>query len=58
VFYTGFFADAEGLTSLNVFYFGVFSDYLWRAIPITDRLVYYDEVIAKRLSGMMMGMWF
>jgi hypothetical protein len=24
----GFFADAEGLTSLNVF-FGVFSDYLW-----------------------------
>jgi hypothetical protein len=27
-------------------------------IPITYRLVYYDEVIAKRLSGMMMGMWF
>jgi hypothetical protein len=37
-----------------MFYFGVFSDYLWRAIPISDRLVYYDEVIAKRLSGMMM----
>jgi POT family proton-dependent oligopeptide transporter len=49
------FADTEGLTSLNVL--RVFSDYLWRAIPITYRLVYYDEVIAKR-SGMMMGMWF
>jgi POT family proton-dependent oligopeptide transporter len=55
-YYTRFFADAEGLTSLNVF-FGVFSDYLW-SYPYHHRLVYYDEVIAKRLSGMMMGMWF
>jgi hypothetical protein len=46
------FADAEGLTSLNVFTLAYLVITL-RAIPISDRLVYYDEVIAKR-SGMMM----
>jgi POT family proton-dependent oligopeptide transporter len=49
------FADAEGLTSLNFFTLAYLV--ITRAIPIS-RLVYYDEVIAKRLSGMMMGMWF
>jgi POT family proton-dependent oligopeptide transporter len=54
----GFFCRCGRFNLFKCFYFGVFSDYLWRAIPITDRLVYYDEVIAKKLSGMMMGMWF
>jgi POT family proton-dependent oligopeptide transporter len=54
-YYTRFFADAEGLTFVFTLAYLVIT---FGAIPITYRLVYYDEVIAKRLSGMMMGMWF
>jgi POT family proton-dependent oligopeptide transporter len=44
-YYTRFFADAEGLTFVFTLAYLVIT---FGAIPITYRLVYYDEVIAKK----------
>lgn len=57
-FYTRFFADANGVTSLNLFTLG----YLVTTIgelclgPIGMSLV--TQLSPKKLTGMMMGMWF
>jgi POT family proton-dependent oligopeptide transporter len=55
-YYTRFFADAEGLTSLNVFTLA-YLVITFGELSISDRLVIMTK-LSKRLSGMMMGMWF
>lgn len=57
-FYTRFFADANGITSLNLFTFGYLVTTLGELClgPIGMSLV--TQLSPKRLTGMMMGMWF
>lgn len=57
-FYTRFFADANGVTSLNLFTFGYLVTTLGELClgPIGMSLV--TQLSPKRLTGMMMGMWF
>lgn len=57
-YYTRFFADANGITSLNLFTFGYLVTTLGELClgPIGMSLV--TKLSPKRLTGMMMGMWF
>jgi POT family proton-dependent oligopeptide transporter len=57
-FYTRFFADVNGITSLNLFTFGYLVTTLGELClgPIGMSLV--TQLSPKRLTGMMMGMWF
>lgn len=57
-FYTRFFADANGITSLNLFTFGYFITTIGELClgPIGMSLV--TKLSPKKLTGMMMGMWF
>ncbi len=57
-YYTRFFADASGVTSLNVFTFATFIITIAELCigPIGMSIV--TKLSPKRLSGMMMGLWF
>lgn len=57
-YYTRFFADVNGITSLNLFTFGYLVTTLGELClgPIGMSLV--TKLSPKRLTGMMMGMWF
>jgi len=57
-YYTRFFANANGITSLNLFTFGYLVTTLGELClgPIGMSLV--TKLSPKRLTGMMMGMWF
>lgn len=57
-YYTRFFADANGVTSLNLFTFGYLVTTLGELClgPIGMSLV--TQLSPKKLTGMMMGMWF
>lgn len=57
-FYTRFFADANGVTSLNLFTLGYFVTTIGELClgPIGMSLV--TQLSPKKLTGMMMGMWF
>lgn len=57
-YYTKFFADAEGKTSLNVFTFAYFVTTIGELClgPIGMSII--TKLSPKRLFGMMMGLWF
>jgi len=57
-YYTRFFANAEGITSLNVFTFAYFVTTIGELClgPIGMSII--TKLSPKRLFGMMMGMWF
>jgi len=57
-FFTRFFADANGVTSLNLFTLGYFVTTIGELClgPIGMSLV--TQLSPKKLTGMMMGMWF
>ncbi|MXN92224.1 MFS transporter [Flavobacterium sp. Sd200] len=57
-YYTRFFANAEGITSLNVFTFGYLVTTLGELClgPIGMSII--TKLSPKRLFGMMMGLWF
>jgi len=57
-YYTKFFADANGLTSLNVFTFAYFVITFGELCLSPIGLSIMTKLSPKRLSGMMMGMWF
>ncbi|MGH2665753.1 peptide MFS transporter [Flavobacterium sp.] len=57
-YYTKFFANAEGITSLNVFTFAYFVTTIGELClgPIGMSII--TKLAPKRLFGMMMGLWF
>lgn len=57
-YYTKFFANAEGITSLNVFAFAYFITTIGELClgPIGMSII--TKLSPKRLFGMMMGLWF
>jgi POT family proton-dependent oligopeptide transporter len=57
-YYTKFFANAEGMTSLNVFTFAYFITTIGELClgPIGMSII--TKLSPKRLYGMMMGLWF
>jgi proton-dependent oligopeptide transporter, POT family len=57
-YYTKFFANAEGITSLNVFTFAYFITTIGELClgPIGMSII--TKLSPKRLFGMMMGLWF
>ena len=57
-YYTRFFADAEGLTSLNVFTLAYLVITFGELCVSPIGLSIMTKLSPKRLSGMMMGMWF
>ncbi len=57
-YYTRFFADAEGLTSLNIFTLAYFVITFGELSLSPIGLSIMTKLSPKRLSGMMMGMWF
>jgi POT family proton-dependent oligopeptide transporter len=57
-YYTRFFADAEGLTSLNVFTLAYLVITFGELSLSPIGLSIMTKLSPKRLSGMMMGMWF
>ncbi|MGL2965048.1 peptide MFS transporter [Flavobacterium sp. XGLA_31] len=57
-FYTKFFADANGLTSLNIFTLAYFVITFGELCLSPIGLSIMTKLSPKRLSGMMMGMWF
>ncbi|PKH67072.1 MFS transporter [Flavobacterium sp. ALD4] len=57
-YYTRFFADAEGLTSLNVFTLAYLVITFGELCLSPIGLSIMTKLSPKRLSGMMMGMWF
>lgn len=57
-YYTRFFADAEGLTSLNIFTLAYLVITLGELALSPIGLSIMTKLSPKRLSGMMMGFWF
>ena len=57
-YYTKFFADSKGLTSLNVFTLAYFVITFGELCLSPIGLSIMTKLSPKRLSGMMMGMWF
>ena len=57
-YYTRFFADTEGLTSLNLFTFAYLIITFGELCLSPIGLSIMTKLSPKRLSGMMMGMWF
>ena len=57
-YYTRFFADVEGLTSLNLFTFAYLIITFGELCLSPIGLSIMTKLSPKRLSGMMMGMWF
>jgi POT family proton-dependent oligopeptide transporter len=57
-YYTKFFADAEGLTSLNIFTLAYLIITFGELCLSPIGLSIMTKLSPKRLSGMMMGMWF
>ncbi len=57
-YYTRFFADAEGKTSLNIFTIGYLVITFGELCLSPIGLSIMTKLSPKRLSGMMMGMWF
>jgi proton-dependent oligopeptide transporter, POT family len=57
-YYTKFFADANGLTSLNIFTLAYFVITFGEICLSPIGLSIMTKLSPKRLSGMMMGMWF
>ncbi len=57
-YYTKFFADANGVTSLNVFTLAYFVITFGELCLSPIGLSIMTKLSPKRLSGMMMGMWF
>jgi len=57
-YYTKFFADANGLTSLNIFTLAYFVITFGELCLSPIGLSIMTKLSPKRLSGMMMGMWF
>lgn len=57
-YYTKFFADAKGLTSLNIFTLAYFVITFGELCLSPIGLSIMTKLSPKRLSGMMMGMWF
>lgn len=57
-YYTRFFADVEGLTSLNVFTFAYLIITLAELCLSPIGLSIMTKLSPKRLAGMMMGLWF
>lgn len=57
-YYTRFFANAEGITSLNVFTLAYFIITFGELCLSPIGLSIMTKLSPKRLSGMMMGMWF
>jgi POT family proton-dependent oligopeptide transporter len=57
-YYTRFFADVEGITSLNVFTFAYLIITFGELCLSPIGLSIMTKLSPKRLSGMMMGMWF
>jgi POT family proton-dependent oligopeptide transporter len=57
-YYTRFFADVEGITSLNVFTFAYLVITFGELCLSPIGLSIMTKLSPKRLSGMMMGMWF
>jgi POT family proton-dependent oligopeptide transporter len=57
-YYTRFFANAEGITSLNVFTFAYLIITFGELCLSPIGLSIMTKLSPKRLSGMMMGMWF
>ncbi|MBL0014400.1 MAG: peptide MFS transporter [Flavobacterium sp.] len=57
-YYTKFFADAEGLTSLNIFTLAYLVITFGELCLSPIGLSIMTKLSPKRLSGMMMGMWF
>jgi POT family proton-dependent oligopeptide transporter len=57
-YYTKFFADSKGLTSLNIFTIAYFVITFGELCLSPIGLSIMTKLSPKRLSGMMMGMWF
>ena len=57
-YYTKFFADEKGLTSLNIFTLAYFVITFGELCLSPIGLSIMTKLSPKRLSGMMMGMWF
>ena len=57
-YYTKFYADANGLTSLNIFTLAYFVITFGELCLSPIGLSIMTKLSPKRLSGMMMGMWF
>ncbi len=57
-YYTRFFANSEGITSLNLFTFAYLIITLGELCLSPIGLSIMTKLSPKRLSGMMMGMWF
>lgn len=57
-YYTRFFADVEGITSLNLFTFAYLIITFGELCLSPIGLSIMTKLSPKRLSGMMMGMWF
>jgi POT family proton-dependent oligopeptide transporter len=57
-YYTRFFANAEGITSLNVFTLAYLIITFGELCLSPIGLSIMTKLSPKRLSGMMMGMWF
>ena len=57
-YYTRFFADANGVTSLNLFTFGWFIITFGELSLSPIGLSIMTKLSPTRLSGVMMGMWF
>lgn len=57
-YYTRFFADAQGMTSLNIFTLAYFVITFGELCLSPIGLSIMTKLSPKRLSGMMMGMWF
>jgi len=57
-YYTKFFADSKGLTSLNIFTLAYFVITFGELCLSPIGLSIMTKLSPKRLSGMMMGMWF
>lgn len=57
-YYTKFFADAQGLSSLNIFTLAYFVITFGELCLSPIGLSIMTKLSPKRLSGMMMGMWF
>jgi proton-dependent oligopeptide transporter, POT family len=57
-YYTKFFADANGITSLNVFTFGYLVTTIGELCLGPVGMSVITKLAPKRLFGMMMGLWF
>ena len=57
-YYTKFYADTKGLTSLNIFTLAYFVITFGELCLSPIGLSIMTKLSPKRLSGMMMGMWF